>query len=52
MSGWAERAETTEQFKDALVAAKGMTGLRLIHCLIDIEQLAASGATVSGLRSR
>jgi len=50
--GWAERAETTEQFRDALVAAKGRSGLRLIHCLIDIEQLAASGASVSGLRAR
>ena len=29
---------------------KGRTGIRLIHCVIDVEQLAASGATVSGLR--
>ncbi|SFP27615.1 thiamine pyrophosphate-binding protein [Qipengyuania nanhaisediminis] len=50
--GWSARAETTEQFKDALVAAEGRTGLRLIHCVIDVEQLAASGATVSGLRAR
>ncbi|MEZ5679889.1 MAG: thiamine pyrophosphate-binding protein [Erythrobacter sp.] len=50
--GWSARAETTEQFRDALVEAKGRSGLRLIHCLIDIEQLAASGASVSGLRNR
>ena len=50
--GWSATAETTEQFKDALVAAEGRSGLRLIHCRIDIEQLAASGASVSGLRER
>ncbi|MDG5748630.1 thiamine pyrophosphate-binding protein [Qipengyuania sp. XHP0207] len=50
--GWSAIAETTEQFKDALVAAEGRSGLRLIHCRIDIEQLAASGASVSGLRGR
>jgi len=50
--GWSARAETTQQFKDALFAAKGRSGLRLIHCRIEIEQLAASGASVSGLRAR
>ena len=47
---WTARAETTVGFRDALVEAGGRTGIRLIHCVIDIEQLAASGATVSGLR--
>ena len=50
--GWSARAETTEEFKAALVEAEGRSGLRLIHCVIDVEQLAASGATVSGLRAR
>ena len=50
--GWSATASTTQEFKDALVAANGRAGLRLIHCKIEIEQLAASGATVSGLRSR
>jgi acetolactate synthase-1/2/3 large subunit len=50
--GWSASAATTEEFKDALVAAEGRSGLRLIHCSIEIEQLAASGATVSGLRNR
>ena len=50
--GWSARAETTEEFKDALIQAKGRKGLRLIHCVIDIEQLAASGASITGLRSR
>ena len=49
---WSARAATTDEFKDALVAAQGRSGLRLIHCTIDIEQLAASGASVSGLRGR
>ena len=50
--GWSARASTTEEFTQALVAAQGRSGLRLIHCTIDIEQLAASGASVSGLRDR
>jgi len=49
---WSAAASTTQEFKDALVAAKGRSGLRLIHARIDIEQLAASGATVSGLRAK
>ncbi|ABC62878.1 thiamine pyrophosphate-binding protein [Erythrobacter litoralis] len=50
--GWSARAKTTDEFKTGLVEAEGRSGLRLIHCLIDVEQLAASGATISGLRSR
>ncbi|MBS0474292.1 MAG: thiamine pyrophosphate-binding protein [Proteobacteria bacterium] len=49
--GWAERVETTDQFRAALAEAKDRKGLRLIHALIDIEQLSAGGATVSGLRA-
>ncbi len=49
---WSARVDTTEAFKDALTQAQGRTGLRLIHMAIDVEQLAASGATVSGLRGR
>ncbi|GMM93988.1 thiamine pyrophosphate-binding protein [Qipengyuania sp. MTN3-11] len=48
--GWSTTATTTEEFRDALSGAVGRMGLRLIHCRIDIEQLAASGTTVSGLR--
>ena len=48
---WSVRVETTETFKQALTDAKGRSGLRLIHCLIDIEQLSASGLSVSALRS-
>ena len=49
-TGW--RAETTGDFKKALDEAAKAKGVRLIHALIDIEQLSASGATVSGLRAR
>ena len=50
--GWSAKAATTDEFKDALAAAHGRNGLRLIHCTIDIEQLAASGTSVSALRDR
>ncbi len=50
--GWAAFADSNEAFKDALIEAQGRSGLRVIHCRIDIEQLAASGASVSGLRRR
>jgi len=49
---WSARAETTDQFKQALTEANTRKGLRMIHCKIDVEQLAASGATISGLRKR
>jgi acetolactate synthase-1/2/3 large subunit len=48
---WARRVETTAQFAQALAEAKSLGGIRLIHCLVDVEQLSAAGATVSGLRS-
>lgn len=49
---WSASAETTDEFIAALDEAKAKDGLRLIHMTIDIEQLAASGATVSGLRAK
>lgn len=50
--GWAERAETTDQFVAALSDAKARKGIRLIHAVIDIEQLSAGGASVAGLRAK
>ncbi|MEE4199617.1 thiamine pyrophosphate-dependent enzyme [Erythrobacter sp.] len=47
---WSVTVDTTQGFKNALEDAKGRSGLRLIHMKIDVEQLSASGATVSGLR--
>ena len=47
---WSRRVETTEAFREALAEAKTRSGVRLLHCLIEVEQLAASGATISALR--
>ena len=47
---WAKRAETTAAFGEVLAEAVTRKGIRLLHCLTDIEQLSAAGATVSGLR--
>lgn len=47
---WSARAETTEEFRSVLSEAAGRSGVRLIHCVIDVEQLAASGASISALR--
>lgn len=49
---WSRRVETTQEFADALAEANRRTGLRLLHCSVDIEQLSAAGATIGGLRSR
>lgn len=48
---WSARVETTDAFRDALADAAGRSGVRLLHCVIDVEQLAASGASISGLRA-
>ena len=49
---WSRRVETTVQFADALAEANRRPGLRLLHCLVEIEQLSAAGATVSGLSAK
>jgi acetolactate synthase-1/2/3 large subunit len=49
---WSVAVETTAQFIAALEEAKGRTGIRLIHALTDLERIAASGATITGLRAR
>jgi acetolactate synthase-1/2/3 large subunit len=50
--GWSAKATTTQEFVAALEEAKARTGLRVIHALTDLERIAASGATISGLRAR
>ena len=50
--GWSARVETTTQFSEALAQAQARKGLRLLHLVIDVEQLSAGGATISGLRAR
>jgi acetolactate synthase-1/2/3 large subunit len=49
---WSAQVETTAQFIAALEEAKGRTGIRLIHARTDLERIAASGATITGLRAR
>jgi len=49
---WSTRVETTAEFLAALEKAKGRRGIRLIHAVTDLERIAASGATISGLRAR
>jgi acetolactate synthase-1/2/3 large subunit len=49
---WSRRVESTDVFGEALAEAKGRSGVRLLHCLTDVEQLSAAGATVSGLRAQ
>jgi acetolactate synthase-1/2/3 large subunit len=49
---WSARAATTAEFIAALDEAKTRTGIRLIHAVTDLERIAASGATISGLRAR
>ena len=50
--GWSAKATTTQEFIAALEQAQARKGLRLIHVLTDLERIAASGATISGLRAR
>ncbi len=50
--GWAKRVQTTAEFSAALTEAQERKGLRLLHLIIDVEQLSAGGATVSGLRAK
>jgi acetolactate synthase-1/2/3 large subunit len=50
--GWGQRVTNNVEFDMALEEAMQRKGIRLLHCITDIEQLSAAGATVSGLRSR
>ncbi|GGD53308.1 thiamine pyrophosphate-binding protein [Erythrobacter arachoides] len=50
--GWGIRVDDNAGFDAALSDALDRTGIRLIHCITDIEQLSAAGATISALRSR
>lgn len=50
--GWAATVERTEAFAPALAEALAQPGLKLLHLKTDIENIAASGATVTGLRKR
>jgi acetolactate synthase-1/2/3 large subunit len=49
---WSTRVETTADFIAALDDAKARSGIRLIHAVTDLNRIAASGATITGLRAR
>ncbi len=49
---WSRTVETTAEFAEALAEAISRPGLRLLHCVTDVEQLSAAGATISGLRAK
>jgi acetolactate synthase-1/2/3 large subunit len=50
--GWAARVATADEFASALDEALGRKGIRLLHCVSEIERLNAAGTTVSALRAR
>ncbi|WP_164118116.1 thiamine pyrophosphate-binding protein [Sphingorhabdus sp. Alg239-R122] len=49
---WTVTVEKTEEFAPALAEAMQHKGIKLLHLKTDIEQIAASGVTVSGLRNK
>ena len=49
--GWAERVETTEQFAAALARAMERSGIRLLHCVTDVEVI-TNQTTISALHAR
>ena len=49
--GWATRVETTDAFAPALDAAMQRKGVRLIHCVTDVEVI-SNQTTISRLRER
>jgi acetolactate synthase-1/2/3 large subunit len=50
-SGWAETVERTDDFAPALDRALEQTGIRLLHCKTDVEQI-TNATTISKLRER
>lgn len=48
---WAATVRETQDFAPALAEALQRKGLRLLHLVTDIEQIAATGLTVSALRA-
>ncbi len=48
--GWAERVEATDQFAPALARSLKRGGIRLLHCLTDVEVI-SNATTISKLRA-
>ncbi|HZU50641.1 MAG TPA: thiamine pyrophosphate-binding protein [Sphingomicrobium sp.] len=49
--GWAESVERTEEFAPALDRALEQTGIRLLHCKTDVEEI-SNATTITNLRAR
>ena len=49
--GWAATVQKTEEFAPALEEALGKSGVRLIHCKTDVEQI-TNATTISKLRAK
>ncbi|MBA2771356.1 MAG: thiamine pyrophosphate-binding protein, partial [Sphingomonas sp.] len=49
--GWAETVERTQEFEAALDRALAQTGIRLIHCKTDVEQI-SNATTIAEIRER
>jgi acetolactate synthase I/II/III large subunit len=49
--GWSETVEKTEEFAPTLDRALEQTGIRLIHCKTDVEQI-TNALTISKLRAK
>ena len=49
--GWAVRVDATTGFAPALADAMGRTGIRLIHCITDVEVI-SNATTLEKLRTR
>ena len=49
--GWAVRVDATAGFAPALADAMGRTGIRLIHCITDVEVI-SNATTLEKLRTR
>jgi acetolactate synthase-1/2/3 large subunit len=48
--GWAERVERTEDFAPALTRAMQRQGIRLLHCITDVEVI-SNARTISQIRN-
>ncbi len=49
--GWAETIETTDAFAPVLDKALKRSGLRLLHCRTDVEQI-TNATTITALREK
>ena len=47
--GWAERVERTEDFAPALARAMERKGIRLLHCITDVEVI-SNARTIEEIR--